>query len=145
MRYKTTFSKQALDGRRDVNVVDGLAKFKDMFKGMVGYTPDEFFAACFAYVPKFLASEHARLRKPDRVRGIGAGARHELSIWDRIGVVMVAAKKNQQTASAAFLVSPSAVSKIVARHGEELSKVLAQMTKRIIVSGAAAEAAAEAG
>ena len=145
MRYKTTFPKQALEGRRDGDVVDGLAKHKDTFKGVTGYTPDEFFAACSAYAPKFLASEHARLRKRDRARGIGAGARHELSIRDRVGVVMVATKKDQQTASAVFQISPSAVSKIVARHGGELSKVLEQATKQIIASGVAAEAAAEAG
>lgn len=145
MRYKEAFPSQVLDGRRGGNEVDKLARYIDTFRGMTGYTPKEFFAACAEYIPKFLTSEHARLRDRDRTRGIGAGARHELSIWDRVGVVLVATKKDQQTASAVFQISPSAVSKIVARHGEDIAKVMEQVVKRIIVAGAAAEAAAEAG
>ena len=144
MRYKNAFPSQVLDGRRDGNVVDDLAKHRDTFTGMTGYAPEEFFAACSAYAPEFLTKEHARLRGRDRIRGIGAGARHELSIWDRAGVVMVAAKKDQLTASALFRISPSAVSKIVARHREDFTKVLERTTRRIVLSGTAAEAAAAA-
>lgn len=144
MRTKNSFRGQVLGGKRGVIVDKRLTKNEAVFKALTGQTVDGFNAICAVYEPKFLVSEHARLRNQDRIRGIGAGARHQLSIRDRVAVTLVSTKKDQQIASAVFGISPSAVSKIVKRHRDELAVVVEREEKRLAISGAAAEAAAEA-